>query len=567
MTITAGSSRLVEAVEALRERVSGLRLPLATSGAEHASLVRDQVVAQLDDYVLPRLREIDAPLLAVVGGSTGAGKSTLVNSLVDRVVSRTGVLRPTTRSPILVHHPDDTTWFAGDRVLPSLPRVTGEAGDPGALHLVSDEQLGAGLALLDAPDIDSVVDDNRRLAAELLAAADLWVFVTTAARYADAVPWGFLREAAERSAVVAVVLNRVPPKAITEVMTHLAEMLASHGLGDAPLFTVPEVELAADGLIRDAAMEPLRDWLADLAADAGTRREVVRRTLAGAIGGMLRRVPLLAEAADEQATTYERLRSEVDGAYDNAEEAIHDATADGSLLRGEVLARWQDFVGTGEFLRSLEATVGKLRDRISAALRGEPAPAEQVSEAIGVGVESVVIDAADRAAERTARQWAGEPAGAALLASTDEELARSAADLHEHTTAEIRAWQGAVLDLVREEGAKRKGVARALALGFNGLAVALMILVFASTAFIPTGAELAVGGGTAVVGQRLLEAVFGDEAVRRLADKARRDLHARLDRLLDSERERFVVLLHAAAVDPDARRALDAAAAVVEAAR
>ncbi len=466
-----------------------------------------------------------------------------------------------------MHHPDDTAWFAGERVLPSLPRVTGAVGDPGALHMVADASLGAGLALLDAPDIDSVVDDNRRLAAELLAAADLWVFVTTAARYADAVPWGFLREAAERSAEVAVVLNRVPPQALTEVITHLAEMLASHGLGDAPLFSVREVELDDEGLIGDADLAPLRDWLVDLAADAGIRREVVRRTLTGAIGGLLRRVPVLAEAADEQAAAYDRLRTEVDGAYDGAEAAIHDATADGSLLRGEVLARWQDFVGTGEFLRSLEATVGKLRDRVSAALRGEPAPAENVSAAIGVGLEAVVIDAADRAAERTARQWSSEPAGAALLASTGEELARAAPDLHDRTTAEIREWQGAVLELVRTEGASRKGVARALALGVNGLAVALMIAVFASTAFIPTGAELAVGGGTAVVGQRLLEAVFGDEAVRRLADKARRDLHARLDRLLDSERERFIVLLHATRVDAGARRALDDAAAVVEGAR
>ena len=39
--------------------------------------------------------------------------------------------------------------------------------------------------MLDAPDIDSVVQ-NRQLASQLLAAADLWLFVTSAARYADA---------------------------------------------------------------------------------------------------------------------------------------------------------------------------------------------------------------------------------------------------------------------------------------------------------------------------------------------------------------------------------------------
>ena len=71
---------------------------------------------------MPRLRDIDAPVLAVVGGSTGAGKSTLVNSLVGVEVTRAGVLRPTTRSPVLVHHPDAVRWFEDDRVLGSLAR-------------------------------------------------------------------------------------------------------------------------------------------------------------------------------------------------------------------------------------------------------------------------------------------------------------------------------------------------------------------------------------------------------------------------------------------------------------
>ena len=91
---------------------------------------RLQLLHQLDDYILPRLASIDAPLLAVVGGSTGAGKSTLVNSLVGAVVSRPGVLRPTTRSPVLVHHPADEAWFTGDRVLAGLGRVSGADRSP-----------------------------------------------------------------------------------------------------------------------------------------------------------------------------------------------------------------------------------------------------------------------------------------------------------------------------------------------------------------------------------------------------------------------------------------------------
>ncbi|NKY07095.1 GTPase domain-containing protein, partial [Cellulomonas hominis] len=231
---------------------------------------RAAAVAQLDDYLLPRLRAEGAPLLVVVGGSTGAGKSTLLNSLLGERVSVPGVLRPTTRSPVLVHHPLDARWFTGDRVLPGMARVTGaapgvaESGDDGAaaLRLVPSEALPRGLALLDAPDVDSVEVANRRLAAQLLAAADLWLFVTTAARYADAVPWDLLHGAAERHAQVALVVDRVDPGSEAAV-ADLRRMLDSDGLVDAPLFAVPE-GLDDGGMLPEAAVGPVAAWLSDL---------------------------------------------------------------------------------------------------------------------------------------------------------------------------------------------------------------------------------------------------------------------------------------------------------------
>ena len=50
-----------------------------------------------------------------------------------------------------------------------------------------------------------------------------------------------------------------------------------------------------------------------------------------------------------------------------------------------------------------------------------------------------------------------------------------------------------------------------------------MIAVFAHTGGL-TGAEVAVAGGTSAVGQRVLEALLGDQAVRTLAAQAREDL-------------------------------------------
>ena len=169
--------------------------------------------------------------------------------MVGHIVPQPGVLCTTTRSPVLVHHPDHAAWFGQDRLLPDLERVSHVTSDPEAIQLVASEAVPAGLAILDAPDVDSVVARNRELAAQLLAAADLWLFVTSAARYADEVPWGFLRQAADRSAAVAIVLDRTAEDAVHDVSTHLGRMLASRGLKDSPLFVVREGPVDEDGLL------------------------------------------------------------------------------------------------------------------------------------------------------------------------------------------------------------------------------------------------------------------------------------------------------------------------------
>jgi len=273
---------MVTALVRLRGALQEARLPLELPGADEQRGARAEMVDQLEDYVIPRVTTLEAPLLAVVGGSTGAGKSTLVNSLVGHKVTQPGLLRPTTRSPVLVCHPADLRWFSDTRVLPELTRTSGSGTDHRTLQLVTSPSLHPGLAFLDAPDIDSVVAANRRLATQLLAAADLWLFVTTAARYADAVPWDVLQTAQERGTALAVLLDRVPPGAEDDIAAHLREMLAAHCLGGTPLFVVPESALL-DGLLPDPVVAPLRGWFSDLARDAAHRAAVVRRTLDGAL--------------------------------------------------------------------------------------------------------------------------------------------------------------------------------------------------------------------------------------------------------------------------------------------
>ncbi|MEN2743710.1 dynamin family protein [Sinomonas halotolerans] len=529
-----------------------MRLPLAAEGAEAARRDAAAALAQLEDYVLPRYRSLEAPLLAVVGGSTGAGKSTLVNALVGHPVTRAGAVRPTTRQPLLVHHPDDAAWFEGTRVLPGLARVrgaraevsvpaaqAGPAPDPdamGSIVLLAEDSVPSGLALLDAPDVDSVSEANRALAGQLLAAADLWVFVTTANRYADAVPWRLLADAAARDITVAVVLDRVPADAEEEVREDLAAMLARQGLGSARLFVVRETGLDGLGMLPEDSVAPLRAWLSGLAADAAGRAAVARQTLDGAVRALAQRAAGVADAADAQRAAAAALSGDAASAYREALDRVGASTRDGALLRGEVLARWQDFVGTGEFIRGVEQRIGRMRDRFGAFFRGDPQPTVQIEVAIGTGLLAVIVDEAATAAEDADRRWRADPAGRALLGA--EDLSGVSPGFADRASAEIRAWQAGLLELIRREGAGKRMRARWLSFGINGLGASLMVVVFSTTGGL-TLVEGGIAAGTAVVGQKVLEAVFGEDTVRRLARIAREDLTARCEGLLAGELARF----------------------------
>ncbi|WP_394252359.1 dynamin family protein [Arthrobacter pityocampae] len=559
----------------VREALDSLAFPLELPGSNEARESAAAARAQLTDYILPRLASLDAPLVAVVGGSTGAGKSTLVNALVGRPVSVAGAVRPTTRQPLLLHHPDDGAWFDDARVLPTLSRVrlaaddraddTADAaavgsplpGTPAALHqaagpdtllLRPTSSLPPGLALLDAPDVDSIADENRRLAGQLLAAADLWIFVTTANRYADAVPWKLLAEAGRRDVLVAVVLDRVPAGVEEEIRSDLLTLLSAENLGHAPIFVVPEVTLGPSRMLPADAVEPITRWLQALAADADGRRDIARRTVSGAMRALAGRIDAIADAADQEQSAADALRAAMEGAYADALADVLAATEDGKLLRGEVLARWQDFVGTGEFMRSLETRIGRARDRVTAFFTGRPAPAATVAEAIGSGLQTVIVEQAARADETTRRRWRADPAGRVLLQDVP---VWDADDVSAEVAREIREWQQDILLLVQAEGADKRFTARMLSFGVNGVAVALMVVVFASTGGL-TGGEIGIAGASAVAGQKLLEAVFGDDAVRRLAATARKNLYQRVEALFRRDREAYRQCLHPLALQTSA---------------
>lgn len=553
---TQATAQMVTTLVRLREALETAQLPLSIPDVEVARRARVEMLDQLEDYVLPRLIQIDAPLLTVVGGSTGAGKSTLVNSLIGTRVTEPGVLRPTTRSPVLVFNPSDAAWFNNPRILPDLRRTDDASVDPGALQLVESTAIPPGLAVLDAPDIDSVEEQNRTLAAQLLGAADLWLFVTSAARYADQIPWEYLRQAADRSAAVAIVLDRTAPDAVEEVSTHLARMLSARGLRDSPLFIVPEGDVDEAGLLPSNTVRDIRAWLSSLAMDQDARHAVVRQTLEGAIRTLPTRSYAVADASHDQLEVQTLLRRDAELAYEAALNEVDHASADGTLLRGEVLARWQEFVGSGEFLHGIESKVSRIRDRVSNAVKGQPQQASLLTAAVESALQTLLLEHAEAAAERTDAAWRLITSGRDLLESSPEDLSRASRGFRFAAEQSVRDWQQALAEMVREEGGDKRATAKFLAYGVNGLSVALMVVVLASNG----GGE----SGSAVLGQKILEAVFGDAATSRLAARARADLNHRMLLLLEGERRRYSDLLDSLGIAPHVEEELRAAARQID---
>src|SRR5699024_4299122 len=111
--------------------------------AQRGQKLRDELLIMFSELIAPRLAQATRPLLVVIAGSTGAGKSTLLNSILGTEVTKAGVLRPTTRRPILLHHPVDEN--------PAGPALAAE------VELRSAPEVPRGLALIDSPDIDSIL--------------------------------------------------------------------------------------------------------------------------------------------------------------------------------------------------------------------------------------------------------------------------------------------------------------------------------------------------------------------------------------------------------------------------
>lgn len=433
---------------------------------------------------------------------------------------------------MLVCHPEDHHWFSGMRVLPELTRVwtpQQEAGDdlllPGddgrrVLRVETVDTVPPGIALLDAPDIDSLVADNRSLAAELICAADIWIMVTTAARYADAVPWHLLRTAKEYNVTLVTVLDRVPHQVVSEVSRQYGALLTKAGLGDVPRFTVPELPESAwgGGLLPASAVASLRTWLVHHAQDPASRQYAMARTAHGVLNSLKSRLPELASAAAVQYAAALRLTTAVDGAYDNEYARLRGRLQAGAVLAGDALKRWRAF--------PLDCTAGELLDALVESLA------------------ALLLCAVAAADERVDQAWRLEP-GAAAPELADVDPTGSGA---EHRIAlAVRRWRRELEEYAEEE-------VREIDRGAAPDPEVIAALV--ATALL--GGRRARSAGEGLAGR------IGAHGALRLRDRGGRLLSEHLDRVMHAERERRLAPLDGLDVQAEPQAELIAALSVLQ---
>ena len=563
MTITGPDADLLSAVGALRDHVAAPRYPLAAAGAEDVRTLRVELLRRIDDYLIPRLRESGGPLHLVIGGSTGVGKSTLVNSLVRYDLTRAGVLRPTTRGAVLCVNPADVAAATGPhRLLPAFarngsdrphgagaaPALEPRAGSrPEGFTLAAHPAIPYGLALIDAPDVNSVASGNRETGRRLLGAADSWLLVTTAERYADAVPWQLLQEAWRRRLSVAVVLNRVPAESAVEVTQAFAELLDSYlpqASAEIPVFTVPETTLTA-GLIPEYLLDQLATWLRAISQDPAARLAAVHRTVLGMLDDLPQQISVLYEALTAQGEVANRLRVQADLAYSGERALLHDAVAAGELIGGAALVEWQSLVGPGRVEKLLDASSGAgstARRLLLAAI------ADQVSAAVA------------RASEQVANAWRG------TIPAEDEDRAVVTAGNHAGAIApELEEWANRLGELISRTRLQSDG-----AQSEPDFRIAVLIATVLCGRELPRQrrrrkAEPPTPAVAAT--RRLADQVFPGGLAERLGEQAAAALDAALGALFDRYAYRHQRVLAELGVDPDAAKNLLEAGYAVQRAR
>lgn len=559
-SLSTDDRALLDIADALRGVAFDLTDPTVVDATRRT---RDRL-ARLVEGVVTRTALDDAPLLVVIGGGSGAGKSTVCNTLTGRRITAVGVVRPTTRIPTLVCHPDDRAWFADRRVLPDLARrdATTDSdlpADEDLLDLAVSDQLPAGVAILDTPDIDSVEHANHRLAEQALDDADAWLWLVTARSYADEVGMRHLRRAQRRHALTMLTVTQLRDGDRDEVLADVDRLLRHEGVALAGRPVIGHLEVR-DGQLPSDAVAPLLTWLTSL-APAAQRRAVRSRALAGLRASLPTELAALVTALDLEVAAAHRLHGSVAARAMQVGPRLDAALDAGLPLRADILDRWRRAAGDTELFTRVQSTTAQLAGLVRTRLG---LPARERSEQVAVEVTDQLTQTLAGLLTDLRRQLRSDletdHVGRRLLDDRpslreDDPTARAGA-----VRAAVADWHEQVSALVADIGGSRLTAARRVSTAMNATAASAMLVLFSLSGGL-TGGELGIAAGATATSQYLLTKLLGDRQVRRLLADARADLHGRLDALVTAECRPIEAAISDASPDLDAVDLVRSAAA------
>ncbi|MDJ0954947.1 MAG: GTPase domain-containing protein [Acidimicrobiia bacterium] len=415
-------------LEALAGILDNVQFGLPTSGRDEAERVRTAVVRTINEYLLPRLEEPDAPVVAAVIGSSGTGKSTVVNSLANDRISEVGPLRPTTRNPVLWAHRDHggRYWSA------FVARVRDRVG-PTVEVVIGDDELTKQLTLIDTPPAEYVTPAGRNPAVDALALADLCVFVTSPSRYADISAWEFLREIRWRGVPMLFVLNRLPSDRDEAValLNDFAARLHGNGLllepDAAMVFGVSEaVGDRWHGGLDPTSVGALRNELGAV-SNTGYRNTLIAMTAFTTGRNVVDRCGLLLEEFAQVEAASSVLDSHVSAAYGSQVDEIV-----GMLVAGDL------------------ADMARHRTWSEAA----------------VDLTAIITRRAGVAAQETASSWMEHDSGAVLLEGEGTSLWRHTEDTSWDVQGRLEGWEETLAEVAArhtKSGSLRPRAAQRLA--------------------------------------------------------------------------------------------------------
>ncbi|WP_428568199.1 MAG: dynamin family protein [Solidesulfovibrio sp. DCME] len=538
---------------ARRTELSGLVGRLGELAARCGRSDLEAVAAELAQHALE-------PFFLVVVGEVKTGKSSLINALLDAEVTAVA--------------PDPCT----DRI-----RVITRAAEPGETdagalltRVTLDNPILDGLAIVDTPGVDSIIDRHQEITERFIPRADLVLFVFSALNPYSRAAWDFHDLAAEAwRRNVAFALTQADLATAEQIAVNTArlrELAGQRGMADPTIFlvssTVSRTDPAAGGI------EALRRHIRELTASGGhfaakldaTRRSALR-LLADLATGLEARSRELAADTAEAARIAKRL-----------EAARLAAGREAEVLRTRVEAAYARLSGEFEAAFARELTFTGMLGRSLAGLwrRGSQAgPAErlkQLGETFAADLEREVESIARQGAQHVFESVTGS---AQLLLDElrrqrrDEELPADAlGEQRQRVLSEVAAGVEALL----ADGGPLSGLDPGSVTGMDpkaALGGALVVLgtIFAvavkSTVIDVTGGVVAALGallaGSALFWQRprvLAELrrrlAGGGERLRRELDER---LAARVDRIFRELTTRFEPFFDDVA---DRRRSLEA---------